>query len=172
MRRVKIDRIDRRILRDLQDDGRMTNVELAHRAGISAPPCLRRVRALEDAGFIRGYHADVSPEHLGFTVTIFAHVGLTSQAEGYLARFEEQVNHWPEVRECHMMMGEADFLLKIVSKDWDAFQRFLTSKLTAAPLVSNVKTALVIRNRKRLPGVPIEDGPDDVEEEDEAGGKD
>lgn len=167
MRRVKLDRIDRRILRDLQDDGRMTNVELANRAGISAPPCLRRVRALEDAGFIRGYHADVSPEHLGFTVTIFAHVGLTSQAEGDLARFEEQVGHWPEVRECHMMMGEADFLLKIVSKDWDAFQRFLTSKLTAAPLVSNVKTALVIRNRKRLPGVPIEDVPDDVEDENE-----
>ena len=167
MRRVKLDRIDRRILRDLQDNGRMTNVELANRAGISAPPCLRRVRALEEAGFIRGYHADVAPEHLGFTVTIYAHVGLTSQAEGDLARFEEMVGHWAEVRECHMLMGEADFLLKIVAKDWDAFQRFLTSKLTSAPLVSNVKTALVIRTKKRLPGVPIDEAPED-EDEDEA----
>lgn len=169
MRRVKLDRIDRRILRDLQDDGRMTNVELASRAGISAPPCLRRVRALEEAGFIRGYHADVSPEHLGYTVTIFAHVGLTSQAEADLARFESEVAEWPEVRECHMLMGEADFLLKIVAKDWDSFQRFLTTKLTAAPLVSNVKTALVIRNRKRLPGVPIDEEPDDLEYEGEDG---
>ena len=169
MRRVKLDRIDRRILRDLQDDGRMTNVDLANRAGISAPPCLRRVRALEEAGFIRGYHADVSPENLGFTVTIYAHVGLTSQAEADLARFEEIVADWPEVRECHMLMGEADFLLKIVAKDWDSFQRFLTSKLTPAPLVSNVKTALVIRTKKRLPGVPISEEPDDEDVEDADG---
>lgn len=165
MRRVKLDRIDRRILRDLQDDGRMTNVDLASRAGISAPPCLRRVRALEEAGYIRGYHADVAPEMLGFTVTIYAHVGLTSQAETDLARFEQMVGEWPEVRECHMLMGEADFLLKIVAKDWDAFQRFLTSKLTPAPLVSNVKTALVIRTRKRLPGVPIDEEPEDDHDE-------
>jgi DNA-binding Lrp family transcriptional regulator len=165
MRRVKLDRIDRRILRDLQDNGRMTNVELANRAGISAPPCLRRVRALEEAGFIRGYHAEVAPEHLGFTVTIYAHVGLTSQAEGDLARFEEMVGQWPEVRECHMLMGEADFLLKIVANDWDAFQRFQTSKLTPAPLVSNVKTALVIRTKKRLPGVPIEDMPEEEDDD-------
>jgi DNA-binding Lrp family transcriptional regulator len=166
MRRVKLDRIDRRILRDLQDDGRMTNVELANRAGISAPPCLRRVRALEEAGFIRGYHADISPEHLGYTVTIYAHVGLTSQAESDLARFEDLVNQWPEVRECHMLMGEADFLLKVVAKDWDAFQRFLTTKLTPAPLVSNVKTALVIRTKKRLPGVPVDDAAEDEDEGD------
>jgi len=164
MRRVKLDRIDRHILHDLQEDGRMTNVDLASRAGISAPPCLRRVRALEEAGFIRGYHADISPEMLGYTVTIYAQVGLTSQAEADLARFEQMVGEWPEVRECHMLMGEADFLLKIVARDWDAFQKFLTSRLTPAPLVSNVKTALVIRTRKRLPGVPIDDDPEDEEQ--------
>ena len=81
MRRIKLDKIDRRILRDLQANGRMTNVDLARRAGISAPPCLRRVRALEEAGFIRGYHADVNPEALGYGVTVFAQVGLSSQAE-------------------------------------------------------------------------------------------
>src|SRR3546814_17660767 len=99
MRRIKLDRVDRRILRDLQDNGRMTNVDLAARAGISAPPCLRRVRALEEAGFFRGYHAALNPEALGFGVTVFAQVGLSSQAETDLRRFEEMVSAWPEVRE-------------------------------------------------------------------------
>jgi DNA-binding Lrp family transcriptional regulator len=156
MRRVKLDRIDRRILRDLQGDGRMTNVDLAKRAGISAPPCLRRVRALEESGYIRGYHADINPEALGFGVTIFAQVGLASQAEGDLKAFEELVRGWPEVRECHMLAGETDFLLKVVATDWDAYQKFLTTQLTTAPNVSQVKSALAIRMSKYEPGVPIE----------------
>ncbi len=156
MRRVKLDRIDRRILRDLQNDGRMTNVELAKRAGISAPPCLRRVRALEEAGFIRGYHADVNSEALGFGVTVFAQVGLSSQAESDLRKFEDLVATWPLVRECHMLAGETDFLLKVVAEDWDAYQKFLTTQLTSAPSVSHVKSALAIRTGKNLPGVPIE----------------
>jgi DNA-binding Lrp family transcriptional regulator len=156
MRHVKLDRIDRRILRDLQADGRMTNVELARRAGISAPPCLRRVRALEEAGFIRGYHADLNAEMLGYAVTVFAHVGLSSQAESDLKAFEALIRTWPEVREASMLAGETDFLLKIVAEDWDAYQKFLTSKLTAAPNVSHVKSALSIRTSKYEPGVPIE----------------
>ena len=156
MRRVKLDRIDRRILRDLQDDGRITNVELAKRAGISAPPCLRRVRALEDAGYIRCYHADVDPELLGFGVMGFAHVGLTSQAESDLVAFESLVASWPDVRECHMLAGETDFLLKIVAQDWDSYNRFLTSQRTAAPNVSHVKSALAIRLSKQGFGVPID----------------
>ncbi|MDE0810866.1 MAG: Lrp/AsnC family transcriptional regulator [Alphaproteobacteria bacterium] len=161
MQRVKLDRIDRRILRDLQDNGRMTNVELASRVGISAPPCLRRVRALEQADFIRGYHADVNPDAMGFTVVIFAFVGLSSQAEADLVAFEEMVGDWPEVRECHMLSGETDFLLKIVARDWDSFQKFLTTRLTPASNVSNVKTALAFRTKKQLPGVPIDDRVDD-----------
>ena len=156
LRRVRLDKIDRRILRDLQNDGRMTNVELARRAGISAPPCLRRVRALEEAGFIRGYHADVTPEALGFGVTVFAQVGLNSQAEADLKKFEELIATWPLVRECNMLAGETDFLLKVVAEDWDAYQRFLTTQLTAAPNVSHVKSSLAIRTSKMLPGVPIE----------------
>jgi DNA-binding Lrp family transcriptional regulator len=156
MRGVKLDRIDRRILRDLQDSGRMTNVELASRAQISAPPCLRRVRALEEAGVIKGYHADLNPAALGFNVTVFAHVGLSSQAEHDLKAFEELVNSWPQVRECHMLAGETDFLLKIVAEDWDAYQKFLTTKLTTAPNVSHVKSALAIRTAKHLPGVPVD----------------
>lgn len=155
MRRVKLDRIDRRILRDLQANGRMTNVELARRVGISAPPCLRRVRALEKAGYIRGYHADINAEALGFGVTIFAQVGLSSQNEADLKAFEELTQTWPEVRECNMLAGEADFLLKIVAPNWDGYQRFLTTRLTAAKNVSHVKSALAIRASKWLPGVPI-----------------
>ena len=156
MRRIKLDKIDRRILRDLQANGRMTNVELARRAGISAPPCLRRVRALEEAGYIRGYHADVNAQALGFGVIVFAQVGLASQAEPDLKAFETLVRSWQQVREAHMLAGEADFLLKIVTVDWDVYQRFLTTQLTAAPNVSHVKTALAIRTSKFEPGVPIE----------------
>jgi DNA-binding Lrp family transcriptional regulator len=156
VRRVKLDRIDRRILRDLQDNGRMTNVELAERAGISAPPCLRRVRALEEAGVIKGYHADLAAGALGYHVTVFAHVGLSSQAEHDLKAFEDLVNSWEQVRECHMLAGETDFLLKVVAEDWDAYQKFLTTKLTTAPNVSHVKSALAIRTAKLLPGVPVE----------------
>src|SRR5271154_2757035 len=163
MRRIKLDKIDRRILRDLQANGRMTNVELAKRAGISAPPCLRRVRALEEAGLIRGYHADVNPEALGYAVTVFAHVGLASQAEPDLKAFEALVGTWPEVREANMLAGETDFILKVVAEDWDSYQRFLTTKLTAAPNVSHVKSSLGIRSAKLLPGVPIQvDEPEPV----------
>lgn len=141
----------------------MTNVELAKNAGISPPPCLRRVRALEETDCIRGYHADISPEALGFGVTVFAHVGLHSQAETDLLAFEALVKTWPEVRECHMLAGETDFLIKIVSTDWDSYQKFLTTRLTAAPNVSVVKSALAIRTSTHRPGVPI--NPDaDVEE--------
>ncbi len=155
MQRVKLDRIDRQILSDLQADGRMTNVELAQRAGISAPPCLRRVRALEQAGYIKGYHAQLDQALLGYAVTVFAHVGLNSQAEADLSAFETLVKEWPEVRECHMLAGETDFLLRVVAKDWDAYQKFVTEKLTAAPKVAHVKSALAIRSAKNLPGVPI-----------------
>lgn len=157
MRRVKLDKIDLRILHDLQANGRMTNVELAKNAGISAPPCLRRVRALEEAGFIRGYHADVNAEALGYGVTVFAQVGLTSQAESDLVAFEELVAQWPQVRDCYMLAGETDFLLRIVATDWDSYNRFLTSELTSAPNVSHVKSALAIRASKQDVGVPIDE---------------
>ena len=152
----KLDSVDRQILHDLQDDGRITNVELAKRAGISAPPCLRRVRVLEDAGIIKGYHADIDADALGFSVQVFAFVGLTSQAELDLQDFEMLVSTWPQVRECYMLMGETDFLLKIVAHDWDDFQKFLTGYLTPAKNVSHVKTALAIRSAKQLVGVPID----------------
>jgi DNA-binding Lrp family transcriptional regulator len=111
---------------------------------------------LEEAGYIRGYHAEVNPEALGFGVTVFAQVGLATQAEPDLKAFEALVASWPEVREAHMLAGETDFLLKIVAADWDNYQRFLTTKLTAAPNVTHVKSSLAIRASKAEPGVPIE----------------
>ena len=163
MRRVRLDRIDRRILRDLQEDGRITNVELARRAGISAPPCLRRVRALEEAGYIRGYHAQLDAERLGFEVTFFALVGLDSQAESVLTAFEEMVRGWPEVRECSMARGPDDFVLKLVARN-TAHENELTTKLTSAPHVANVRTIQVIRTAKQLPGVPVVDDAADAAE--------
>ena len=158
MRGPRLDRIDRHILQLLQSDGRMTNIELARRVGISPPPCLRRVRTLEAAGLIRGYHADLAAEALGFAVTVFAQIGLSSQAERDLRAFETLVAGWPEVREAHMLAGETDFLLKIVAPDWDSYQRFVTHKLTSAPNVAHVKSALVLRQSKALPGVPLAEG--------------
>jgi DNA-binding Lrp family transcriptional regulator len=154
---ANLDRIDRRLLAELQDEGRITNVELAQRVGLTAPPCLRRVRALEDDGVIRGYHADIDASKLGYTITVFALVSLKSQAEDALRQFEEHMRGLPEVRECHMLNGEIDFILKIVSRDLQSFQEFLTSKLTPAPNVGSVKTSLTIRTAKQLPGVPFED---------------
>ncbi|HYD17663.1 MAG TPA: Lrp/AsnC family transcriptional regulator [Patescibacteria group bacterium] len=156
MPKVKLDRIDRKILNDLQENGRMTNVELAQRAGISAPPCLRRVRALEEAGVIKGYHADIDAGTLGFGVTVFAQVGLSSQSETDLKKFEDLVRSWPLVRECYLVSGEADFIMKIVAEDWDSYQKFLTTHLTTAPNVSHIKSALGIRTAKHKPGVPVD----------------
>jgi DNA-binding Lrp family transcriptional regulator len=149
-----LDAIDRRILAELQDDGRMTNVELARRTGLSAPPCLRRVRRLEQAGVIRGYHADPEPQKLGWEITFFAIVGLDSQKESVLAAFEQLVAAWPEVRECHMIRGGGDFLLKLVARD-TAHENQLTQLLTGLPTVSRVQTLQTIRTSRSLAGVPL-----------------
>ncbi len=152
----KPDAIDRRILSELQANGRMTNVELAGRVGISAPPCLRRVRALQDNGYIRAYHADIDPRPLGFGVQVFAMVGLTSQAGAILSAFERLCGTWPLVRECHMLSGETDFLLRCVAPDLSTFQEFLTEELAAADNVASVRTSLVIRASKDEPAVPFD----------------
>ena len=152
----RLDPIDRKILAELQADGRMTNVELAKRVGISAPPCLSRVRTLEDAGYIKGYHAEVDARELGFEVQVFAMVGLISQAEADLAAFEDRCRDWSLVRECHMLNGEVDFILKCVAPDLSTFQAFLTEDLLKADNVASVKTSLVIRGAKDEPGVPFD----------------
>jgi DNA-binding Lrp family transcriptional regulator len=153
-----IDDVDRMILSTLQEEGRITNVELASRVGLTAPPCLRRMRALEEAGIIRGYHAELDPAKLGYGIMVFALVSLKSQAEEDLRRFEKHIADLPEVRECHMLNGEIDFILKIVAHDLQDFQAFLTSKLTPAPNVASVKTSLTIRTSKTSSGIPVDVG--------------
>jgi DNA-binding Lrp family transcriptional regulator len=153
--RVRLDAIDWRILKELQTNGRVSNVELARKVGISPPPCLRRVRALEEAGMIAGYFAVIDEKSVGFEVIAFAMVGLHSQSEPDLRAFENRVLAWPLVRECYMLSGESDFQLKCVAPDLTAFQDFVIEELTAAPNVASVKTTLVIRRVKFEPGVPV-----------------
>ena len=151
----RLDGIDRQILAELQAGGRMTNVELASRAGITAPPCLRRVRALEKSGYIKGYHAELDAGALGYQVAAYAFVGLASQAEHDLSAFERQVGAWPQVRTCHMLSGDVDFVLFCVAKNLPEFQEFITRDLTSAKNVASVKTALVIRASKFECGIPL-----------------
>lgn len=156
MRRSKLDKVDLKILKNLQDNGRMTNVELAKDVGISAPPCLRRVRALEGNGLIKGYHAKIDASALGYSVTVFTQIKLGSHAEKELAKFEEHMQGLPMVREVHMIAGDMDFLLKVVAKDWDDYQEFLTKQLIESFDVASVTSSLCIRTQKHEPGVPVE----------------
>ncbi len=153
--KARLDPIDWNILRELQAEGRITNVELARRVGISAPPCLRRVRALEEAGIIEGYRALIDGKSVGYDVTAFAHVMLDSQAEADLIAFEEAMQEWDIVRECYMLSGEVDFLLKCTARDLRAFQSFIID-LAGAPNVKSVKTTLTIRQSKSAAGLPLE----------------
>lgn len=156
MRRSKLDKIDRNILKNLQEDGRMSNVNLAKEVGISAPPCLRRVRALEDAGFISGYNAQINASSMGFSVIVFALVKLTGQSSKDKEEFESEMNNLEHVRECHLVAGDIDYILKIVAKDWDDYQDLLKNKLTTAPNVSSVKSCLSMSSSKFEAGVPID----------------
>ena len=153
-RTVELDATDRRILRELQTDGRMTNVELARRLGISAPPCLRRVRRLEETGLIRGYNADIDPVLAGWPITFFALVGLDSQKQRVLTDFEDTVSQWPELRECHMIRGGGDFLLRLVARN-NTHENRLTQSLTGLPTVARVQTLQTIRTARHAAGLPL-----------------
>ena len=146
--KADLDAIDWKILKELQDNGRMTNVELSRRVGISAPPCLRRVKRLEDAGVIRGYRALLDTRQLGFDVVAFCLIGLHHQSEAGLKAFAERTRGWPIVRAAWMVSGESDFMLHCVASDLAAFQSFVIEELTSAPNVETVRTALTIRQIK------------------------
>lgn len=153
--RLKLDDIDRKILIELQQDGRITNVDLAGRVGISAPPCLRRVRALEEAGLIKGYRARINEKAAGFDITVFALISLKSQAEADLVAFQDAVNGWPFVRECYLASGETDFIMKCVAPGLPEFQSFVIKDLTNAPNVASVRTMLVMGETKNLGSAPL-----------------
>lgn len=157
MKHVKLDKTDLKILKELQNNGRITNVDLAKVAEISAPPCLRRVRTLEESGYIRGYHADVAADKLGYGITIFVQVSLTNHAESDLNNFAKHMEGLSQVRECYLLTGDCDFILKVVAEDWEAFQKFLTNMLGGVSNIQHVKSAPVMKRMKFLPGVPIEE---------------
>lgn len=146
--KAELDAIDWKILRELQNEGRITNVELSSRVGISAPPCLRRVRRLEDLGIIRGYRALLNAPALGMDVVAFCLVGLHHQSDAELKAFADRTRNWPIVREAWMVSGESDFLLHCVAGDLATFQSFVIEELTSAPNVDTVRTALTIRQVK------------------------
>ena len=157
--RGRLDSIDWAILKELQADGSITNVELARRVGLSAPPCLRRVRALESAGIIKAYRAVLDPKALGFEIVCFAMVQLDIQGRKELQEFEQRIKEWSMVRECWTLSGDIDFILKCVASNLGAFQTFV-SDLTELPNVRNVRTALTLELIKDEPLVPIEDVPE------------
>jgi DNA-binding Lrp family transcriptional regulator len=146
--KADLDAIDWKILKELQDDGRMTNVELSRRVGISAPPCLRRVKRLEESGIIRGYRALLTARDLGFDVVAFCLIGLHHQSDAELKAFAERTRAWPIVRRAWMVSGESDFMLHCVATDLSSFQSFVIEQLTSAPNVDTVRTALTIRQVK------------------------
>ncbi|CAK7192106.1 Leucine-responsive regulatory protein [Commensalibacter sp. Nvir] len=152
---VELDKIDWMILDELQKDGRITNIDLAQRVGISAPPCLRRVRRLEASGVIKSYHAAINGPSIGWSLVVFALIGLVSQKESVLEEFELQMEQIPEVRECHMVRGGGDFLIRFVARDAEDENR-LTHELTSNPHVSKVQTLQTIRTRMERAGVPLE----------------
>lgn len=153
---IRLDKIDWLILQELQAEGRITNVELARRVGISPPPCLRRLRSLEEAGFILGYHAQLNPKLLGFEVEAYIMVRLNSQAEPDIAAFETLAREWPYVRECVLLSGDIDFMLRCVAPDLESFQNFITRDLSAAPHIDQFRTAMTIRRAKSEPGLPLD----------------
>lgn len=146
--RAELDEIDLKILRELQDEGRITNVDLSERVGISAPPCLRRMRKLEDAGVIEGYRAMINAPSLGYDLVAFCMIGLAQQSEIHLRNFADKTLQWPIVRQSWMVSGESDFLLHCVAEDLTQFQDFVIDELTAADNVDTVRSMLTIRQVK------------------------
>lgn len=155
MPRISLDRIDRNILALLQQDGRLANNELAQRVGLSPSPCLRRVKTLEEAGVIRTYVALVAPAAVDLSVNVFVNVTLERQVEERLDAFEAAVVRWPEVLECYLMTGEADYLLRVVVPDLAAYERFLKDHLTRVPGVASIKSSFALKQVRYNTALPL-----------------
>jgi len=155
---IELDKIDLRILAALQADARLRNVELAEQVGLSASPCLRRVRRLQDSGVIRGYATLVDPEAVGLPVSVFIQVTLERQTEAALEVFERHMAEWPEVMECYLMTGDSDYLLRVVAADLSAYQEFLMQKLTRVEGVASIKSSFALRRIAYRTALPVGDG--------------
>lgn len=160
MPRPALDRIDRNILALLQQDGRLPNSDLSQRVGLSPSPCLRRVKALEETGVIRNYVALVDPAAVDLSVSVFVSVTLERQVEERLDAFEAAVVRWPEVLECYLMTGEADYLLRVVVPDLAAYERFLKDHLTRVPGVASIKSSFALKQVRYNTALPLRHLPD------------
>lgn len=151
----ELDLIDRKILRALQADAKLTTAEIAERVGLSPSPCARRVRLLEKAGIIKGYTAIVDQKRVGLPISAFASIKLERQREEDLDRFAEAVARWPEVVDCYLMTGQRDYLMRIVAADLEAYERFLKDKLTRLDNVASIETSFALGQVKRSEVLPI-----------------
>ena len=150
-----IDRTDCKILDLLQDDARLSNVELAQKVGLSPSPCLRRVRLLEEGGVIRRYVTLLDPAQVGLPVSVFVQVTLERQVETALQQFEDAVRRHPEVMECYLMTGDADYLLRVVAPDLESYQRFLLDNLTRIPGVASIKSSFALKQVSYRTALPL-----------------
>ncbi len=155
MPHMAFDEIDQQILKELQENGRLTNVELADRVGLSPSPCLRRVRALEKSGVIKGYRTLVAQETVGLPVSVFVMVSLEKQVEGALEEFEKRIHGLPEVMECYLMTGEMDYLLRVVTRDIQTYERFLIHDLTKFPGVRGIKSSFALKQIVYRTALPV-----------------
>jgi Lrp/AsnC family leucine-responsive transcriptional regulator len=155
MPKVELDPIDRRIIAALQSDGRMTAQELADRVGLSASPCARRVRLLEERGVITGYTAVIDQDLVDLPISVFASIKLERQREEELERFNTAISRWPEVVDCYLMTGQRDYLLRIVVRDLHAYDRFLKEKLTRLDGVASIESSFALSQIKRSNQLPI-----------------
>ncbi|MCY1205341.1 Leucine-responsive regulatory protein [compost metagenome] len=155
MPKLKLDSLDYRILGALQRDGRLTNVQLANEIGLSASPCLRRVRLLEEAGVIRGYHASLDRDQVGLGLTVFVGIKVERHHQEQADAFREAVISLPEVISAHLVSGEADFLLQVVVPDLRAYEHFLTGTLLKLPGVSDIRSSFAIQTVKAASPLPL-----------------
>ena len=154
MLRSKLDEIDSRILAELQANARLRNVELAEKVGLSASPCLRRVRRLEELGIIKGYATLVDQQAVNLPVSVFIQVTLEKQIEPALELFERQIREWPEVMECYLMTGEADYMLRVVTEDLREYQKLVLECLTQIPVVSTIRSSFALDQIKYTTALP------------------
>lgn len=155
MPRFELDETDKRILRVLQEDGRLPNQELAQRVGLSPSPCLRRLRILEAEGIISRYVAMVDQSRVGLPVSVFVSIRLERQREEALDRFDREIRKYPEVLECYLMTGTQDYLLRVVAQDLAAYERFLKEKLTRMEGVSSIESSFALNQVKYTNSLPI-----------------
>ena len=152
---TSLDAIDRRILAVLQENARVSNVELAESAGVSASPCWRRVRELERTGVISRYVTLVDPAALGLPVSVFIQVSLEKQVESALEVFKNAILQRPEVMECYLMTGDADYMLRVVVADLEAYERFLMDHLTRVPAVANIRSSFALKQVAYRTALPV-----------------